>query len=60
MIGYLSNAVYKDVIKKGKYRSFVVGGIQMLVDNIFDLYQTFASISSMQWKGAREIWEIST
>ncbi len=47
MTGYLSNAVDKDVIKKGKYMSFMVGGIRMLVDNIFDLYQTFASISSM-------------
>jgi hypothetical protein len=47
MIGYLSNAVDKDVIKKGKYMSFMVGGIWMVVDNIFDLYQTFASISSM-------------
>jgi len=45
MIGYLGNVVDKDVIKKGKYMSFMVGGIQMLVDNIFD--QTFASISSM-------------
>ncbi len=45
MIGYLGNAVDKDVIKKGKYMSFMVCGIQMLVDNIFD--QTFASISSM-------------
>jgi hypothetical protein len=47
MIGYLSNAVNKDVIKKGEYMSFIVGGIRMLVDNIFDLYQTFASISSV-------------
>jgi hypothetical protein len=27
MIGYLSNAIDKDVIKKGNYMSFMVGGI---------------------------------